>query len=148
MNAGPRYSVNLQCTVSHNKVFYRFKTLECRYIDEGDSREIQDQTVDVDRRDRDVGRQFWVPVHLDWEIWVVYGLVKILHAAFWSVNWWLSQFKASLDQEECKFCHCFLITEEQLSSSLLLDWLHLVPFLNINIKHIIKKYNKQYENRI
>ncbi len=35
-----RSSGNIQYAVSHNKLFYRFKTLESRYIEEWDRREV------------------------------------------------------------------------------------------------------------
>lgn len=56
---------------------YRFEPLHGRDVQEGDSREVQDQAVDVHSGNTDVSGKLAIPIHLERRVLVVSGQIHL-----------------------------------------------------------------------
>ena len=61
-----------------NFFFYRFKPLQSRNIQERDSREVQDQTVEVNSGNTGLERKVSVPVYSERKVLDIYGQIQLL----------------------------------------------------------------------
>lgn len=59
-------------------VFYRFQSFQSRDVQEGDTREVQDQAVDVHSGNTDVSGKVCVPVNSERKVLDVKGQIKLL----------------------------------------------------------------------
>lgn len=64
------------------RITHSFESIQSRYVQKGDSSKVQDQTVDINCRNADVGRKLGVPVDASRKVFEVNWLVQVLHVAF------------------------------------------------------------------